>query len=228
MSEQVSSKPGQPGSVNPGSVNPQLARKNRRLLLILLATFVIPFVIGDFAYKQGWYKGGQTNKGQLIQPPVAFAGFKAVDASGKTLDASFAKGKWWLLYVVPADCDTACRNRLFQMRQVPRALGKEAERVRQVLVTTSPLSAETEALIAHEFPEFVRLQAQAAAIDAALAPAPGNAGGKASQAGQLYLMDPMGWLMLDYAPEPDEKASVIKAEDILKDLQKLLKNSRIG
>jgi cytochrome oxidase Cu insertion factor (SCO1/SenC/PrrC family) len=207
-----------------GTVNPEVARKNRRLLLILLATFVIPFVIGDFAYKQGWYKGGQTNKGQLIQPPVAFAGFKAVDASGKTLDASFAKGKWWLLYVVPADCGIACRNRLFQMRQVPRALGKEAERVRQLLVTTSPLSAETEALIAREFPEFVRIQAQATSVDAALA----SAASAASQAGQLYLMDPMGWLMLDYAPEPDEKASVIKAEDILKDLQKLLKNSRIG
>lgn len=226
MSEQqpVNPDPVNPAPAGKGPVNPELARKNRRLLLILLATFIIPFVIGDFAYKQGWYKGGQTNKGNLIQPPAAFAEFRANDLKGQPVATTFAKGNWWLLYVLPADCQAACRNRLFQMRQVPRALGKEGDRVRQVLVTTSPLSAETEALITREFPEFVRLEAAVANVDIALARAASNA----SQAGLLYLMDPMGWLMLSYAPEPDEKASVIKAEDILKDLQKLLKNSRIG
>jgi hypothetical protein len=200
------------------------ARKNRRLLLILLASFVIPFVVGDLAYKHGWYQGGQTNMGRLIQPPVAFADFRAHDLAGKALDAAFTGHKWWLLYVVPADCAAACRNRFFQMRQVPLALGKDGERVRQVIVTTAPLPADIEALLAKEFPGFVHISAEAAHVDAALA----RAASAASQAGQLYVMDPMGWMMLAYAPEADEKASVVKAEDILKDLQKLLKGSRIG
>lgn len=214
MSEQLPGNGPRPGQ----------ARKNKLLLLLLLASFVIPFVVGDLAYKQGWYKGGQTNKGQLLQPPVAFIGLQPTDATGKSVDASFAKSGWWLSYVLPADCTAACRNRLFQMRQIPRALGKEGGRVRQVLVTTGPLSAETTALLAAEFPEFIRLQAPAGAVDKALVAAAANA----SQAGLLYIMDPMGWIMLAYPPEADEKTSVIKAEDTLDDLRKLLKNSRIG
>lgn len=204
--------------------SPELARKNRRLLLILLASFIIPFVIGDLAYRHGWYQGGQTNKGRLITPPAAFAALGASDAGGKVLDAGFADRHWWLLYVMPADCDGTCRNRLFQMRQVGRALGKESERLRQVLVLTGPLTPATEALLRQEFPGFVRVQASPARVDAALAAATPAA----SRAGELYVMDPLGWMMLAYAPEADEKRSIEKAEDILKDLVKLLKASRIG
>lgn len=205
-------------------VAPSQLKKNRLMLLLLLATFVVPFVVGDLAYKLGWYQGGKTNHGQLIDPPVAFADFKARTAEGPVDAAVFAKKGWWLLYVVPAECDTACRNRLFQMRQVRKALGKEGDRVQPLLVLTGPLGASTEALLGQEFSEFVRLEASASQVTAALARLLPDA----ANAGHLYIMDPMGWLMLTYAPEPDEKASVIKAEDIYNDLRKLLKASRIG
>lgn len=199
-------------------------RKNRLLLLLLLASFVIPFVVGDLAYRFGWYQGGQTNHGRLIDPPAAFADFQARDRDGKLQDAGFAGKEWWLVYVLPADCGQPCRNRLFQMRQVRVALGKEAERVRQVLIQTVPVSAETEALIAAEFPGFARMQADSQQVDQALA----RTGANAAEAGRLYIMDPMGWLMMAYEPEADEAASVVKAEDVLNDLKKLLKASRIG
>lgn len=210
--------------LTPTAVPPAQLRKNRRLLLILLASFVVPFLIGDLAYRLGWYQGGQTNKGRLIDPPVAFASLAARDMAGRPLDATFAGESWWLLYVMPAECDAACRNRLFQMRQVDKALGKESERLRQVLVLTGPVAPETEALLQKEFAGFVRIQGEAAGLDksfAAVVPA-------ASRAGQLYVMDPMGWIMLSYAPEADEKTSVEKAEDVLQDIRKLLKASRIG
>lgn len=205
-------------------VTPVQLKKNRWMLLLLLATFVVPFVAGDLAYKLGWYQGGQTNRGQLIDPPVAFGDFKARNAEGPIQSAAFAKEGWWLLYVLPAQCDAACHNRLFQMRQVRKALGKEADRVRPLLVVTTPLAAETDILLAQEFSEFVRLEASAQDVNAALVRLMPDA----ANAGQLYIMDPMGWLMLTYAPEADEKVSVIKAEDILNDLKKLLKASRIG
>lgn len=212
--------------MNDSSLPPSAAaaRKSRLLLLLLLASFVVPFLIGDLAYRLGWYQGAQTNKGRLIEPPVAFADLRAADAGGKVLDASFSGKHWWLLYVVPADCESACRNRLFQMRQVGKALGKEAKRLQQVLVFTAPVPAELDALLRQEFSGFVRVSAPAPVVDAALA----KATAVASRDGLLYTMDPMGWIMLAYAPEADEKASVVKAEDILQDLRKLLKASRIG
>ena len=131
------------------------ALKNRILLILLLASFIVPFVIGDLAYKQGWYAGGKTNRGELMTPPVAFAALAVRDGKGTALGVEVTKGKWWLVYVMPAQCESACRNRLFQMRQTPVALGKEADRLRQVIVLTSPVTAATSAFIAREFPGFL-------------------------------------------------------------------------
>lgn len=208
----------------PTAVSPSQLKKNRLLLLLILASFVLPFVVGDMAYKLGWYQGGQTNHGQLIDPPVAFADFQAHLADGSAAGRGFVRPNWWLVYVVPEHCDAACRNRLFQMRQVRKALGREAERVQPLLVVTSALSAETENLLEKEFPGIVRVQADAARVNRALE----RLMPEASSAGNLFIMDPMGWLMLTYGPEADEETSVIKAEDILNDLKKLLKASRIG
>ena len=205
-------------------VSPAQVKKNRLLLLLLLATFVVPFVAGDLAYKLGWYQGGKTNNGQLIDPPAAFAGFKARGQDGMAVTADFVKANWWLLYVMPAQCEQACRNRLFQMRQIRKALGKESERVKPLIVLTSVPAPETEALLGKEFADFARVEAAAGDIDQALA----NVLANGASAGNLFVMDPMGWLMLTYGPEVDEKTSVVKAEDVLNDLKKLLKASRIG
>ncbi|HET8731586.1 MAG TPA: SCO family protein [Moraxellaceae bacterium] len=211
-------------SAPPLIASPDVARKNRRLLLILAASFIVPFLVGDLAYHFGWYQGGQTNHGRLINPPLALTSLGLHDPAGKAIAAGFTERHWWLLYVMPTNCDTACRNRLYQMRQVRRALGKEGERVRQVLVVTAPLTSGTEALLQKEFADFVRVTGEAPALDVALKTVT-TAG---AAAGELYVMDPMGWIMLAYSPEQDEKRSVVKAEDVLKDLQKLLKASQIG
>lgn len=206
------------------AVSPSQLRKNRLLLLLILASFVLPFVAGDLAYKLGWYQGGKTNHGRLIDPPVAFAGFNATRLTGEPVTAEFVRANWWLLYVVPANCEAACRNRLFQMRQVRKALGRESERVRPLLVMTASLPAEIQSLLEQEFPDFVQIKADHESVNLAMAQVMADASGK----GNLYIMDPLGWIMLTYAPEADEKSSVIKAEDILNDLKKMLKVSRIG
>lgn len=110
------------------------------------------------------------------------------------------------------------------MRQVDAALGKEAGRVQQLLVQTAPLSAETEQLIAREFAQFARVHGQIDRIDQALK----RVGITAVSSGYLYIMDPMGWIMMRYQAESDEAKSVVEAEDILNDMKKLLKSSRIG
>ncbi|HEX4938801.1 MAG TPA: hypothetical protein VFX11_09010, partial [Candidatus Kapabacteria bacterium] len=75
-----------------------------------------------------------------------------------------------------------------------------------------------------EFPEVARVDADSSQVNSALARVTEGA----TEAGNLFIMDPMGWIMMSYLPEADEKESVIKAEDILNDLKKLLKASRIG
>lgn len=205
-------------------ITPELARKNRRLLILLLLSFVLPFVVGHFAYVHGWFKGGQTNKGELLAPPADFLKLGLRNDAGVALTPAFLDRKWWLVYVLPADCQQACRNSLYQMRQVRLASGREADRIKLLLVQPQVADAATEALLAKEFADMARVRGDAAALDAGLA----GAGAGASQAGRSYIMDPLGILMLSYPPEADEKTSVIKSDNMLDDLKKLLKASQIG
>jgi cytochrome oxidase Cu insertion factor (SCO1/SenC/PrrC family) len=206
-------------------VSPAQLRKNRIVLILLLLSFVLPFVLGHLAYFQGWYQGGKTtNKGLLLSPPALLGALQLHDSSGRTLDKVWLDRHWWLVYVLPPRCEAACRNSLFQMRQVRKATGQDSERVRLLLVQLQAPDAATDALLKTEFADMVRVSGQAAMTDQGLA----AAGPQSAAAGRVYIMDPLGAIMLAYAPEADEKASILKSQDILDDLKKLLKVSQIG
>lgn len=215
-----------PASVSAGSTpNPAQARRNRLVLALIFLSFVAPFVIGHVAYFQGWFKGtATTNKGDLIDPPVAFADLHLQAADGRPLTTAFLDQHWWLVYVLPPQCEAACRNSLFQMRQVRRAAGQYADRVKLLLVQPQAPDAGTEALLSQQFAEMQRVNAAAPVLDQALAPATAAA----SRAGRLYIMDAKGYIMLSYAPEADEKTSMVRAGDVLADLKQLLKDAEIG
>lgn len=210
-----------------GSTTPTSAQilRSRLTLLFIVAFCIAPFTLGDLAYKHGWFQGvPKTNKGELLNPPVALADLHLQGADGKALTPAFLDRRWWLVYVLPARCDAACRNSLFQMRQVRRASGAEADRVKLVLVQPQAPDADTQALLDKEFPDMKRVSGVAADIDQALSAATAGAAG----AGRLYIMDPRGFIMLSYLPVADEKTSILKAQDVLDDLKKLLGNSQIG
>jgi cytochrome oxidase Cu insertion factor (SCO1/SenC/PrrC family) len=205
--------------------SPAQARRNRLVLLMILLSFVAPFVIGHVAYFQGWFKGtATTNKGDLIDPPVAFADLHLQGADGQPLSPAFLDQHWRLVYVLPPQCEAACRNSLFQMRQVRRAAGQYADRVKLLLVQPQAPDAGTVTLLNQQFAEMQRVNGAAPTLDQALAVATPAA----SRAGRLYIMDAKGYIMLSYAPEADEKTSMVKAGDVLADLKKLLKDAEIG
>ena len=51
---------------------------------------------------------------------------------------------------------------------------------------------------------------------------------KENQAGYIYLVDTMGAVFMYYPTYVDEQQSILKGRDLLKDLQKVLKLSKIG
>lgn len=213
------------GTSPANTLNPAQVRRNRWVLILLLLSFVLPFVVGHLAYFQGWFRGlPTTNKGQLLSPPAAFADLHLRGLDGRPLAQGFLDHHWWLVYVLPAECDAACHNRLYQMRQVRRAVGADADRLNLVVVQTQVPAAATATLLQSQFPDLLRAAGQAADINTALA----ASGAGAAGAGRLYVMDPLGYIMLSYAPQADEKASIVKAQDVLDDLMNLLKASQIG
>ncbi len=160
-----------------------------KLLLVALVC-AAPFVLGTAAYLLGWSTGVTSNYGELISPPRPVAGMDAL------------RGKWVLVAFDAAACDAYCERKLYFMRQVRRAQGKEMERVERLWVLTDAGKPRTELLAAIEG---TRLQG--------LTPFDGQA------REHIYLVDPLGNLMMRFPRDPDPSK-------MIKDLQRLVKYVR--
>jgi cytochrome oxidase Cu insertion factor (SCO1/SenC/PrrC family) len=172
---------------------------SRLKLLLIAGVCAAPLVFGTLAYVMRWGQGGTANYGELIVPePIAGAPLEAV------------RGKWVLVSFDRAACDEYCERKLYFMRQTRKAQGKDMERVERLWVLTDE-GAPRPALLAAI--EGTRVVPRA---DGTLERRfPGNV------ADHIYVVDPLGNLMMRFPRDPDPSK-------ILKDLQRLLKYSRIG
>ena len=154
-----------------------------------------PFVLGWLAYEHRWFAGQAGNYGELLQPrPIA----------GPLVPL---KGKWVLLTIDAAACDAACEKKLYIVRQVRKAQGKDAERIERLWLLTGAAKPRAELVAALE-------GSHLAAVDAAtLSIFPGTR--------DIYLVDPLGNLMMRFPADADPSK-------MIKDLQRLLKYSSFG
>ncbi|HYN13384.1 MAG TPA: cytochrome C oxidase subunit I [Burkholderiales bacterium] len=161
--------------------------------LVLVASIcVAPLILGTLAWLYGWSPGSAGNYGELIAPRTL---------SGPPFDA--LRGKWVLVSFDAAACDAYCEKKLYFMRQVRRAQGKDIARVERLWLIAGTGAPRPELLAAIEGTRIVP------SADAAFSP------------DHIYLVDPLGNLMLRFPRDPDPSK-------MLKDLQRLLKYSRIG
>ena len=166
-----------------------------KLGLIFLAC-ASPFLLAWLAYKMDWTGGHQAgNYGELI-PPRPLAGPLAP-----------LKGKWVLVTADPAACDAACEKKLYIVRQSRRAQGKEQGRIERLWLVLDDAKPRAELLSAIEGTHVVRDPGLAKTL-------PGGGDG-------IYLVDPLGNLMMRFPADADPAK-------LLKDVQRLLKYSRIG
>ncbi len=201
---------------------------NRKTILIAAAVFVIPFLAALLLHKTGLYKSvGTTNRGELIVPPVAFETLELTNQDQQQIAADSLKKKWWMVYVMPENCDQSCDNSLYQIRQIHAALGPEQNRVSTMLITTHPLNDKYQALVDEEFSEFTVAYAESDDL-ADWFTTTDNKPLQTRQSGYIYLVDTMGAVFMYYPTYVDEQESILKGRDMLKDLKKVLKLSKIG
>ena len=157
----------------------------RKIVLIALVC-AAPVVLGTAAYLFRWSSGETSNYGELLPPrPVS----------------NVERGKWWLVIFDAAACDAYCERKLYTIRQLRRAMGKEMDRVERLWVITDGAKPRAEILPGIEG---TRL--------AAFSPAefPGQA------RDHIYLVDPQGNLMMRFPRDPEPSK-------MIKDLERLLK-----
>jgi hypothetical protein len=171
----------------------------RNKLLLIGAVCIAPVLAGWILYLSRWTPRDTGNYGELIAPRPL---------SGPALDA--LRGKWVLVAFDAAACAADCEKKLYFMRQVRKAQGKESGRVERLWVLTDAAAPRAELRAAIEGTQILRLESFAAAGEF-----PGN------PTRHIYLIDPLGNLMMRFPPEPDPSG-------VIKDLQRLLKYSRFG
>jgi cytochrome oxidase Cu insertion factor (SCO1/SenC/PrrC family) len=198
-------------------------RRQRRLLIGLALMFFGPLGISFYLYygHGGWHPGGRVNAGDLIEPPRPLPSLSLpLQRSGET-DADFLKRKWTFLFVQQGPCAERCRTSLYQTRQVRLALDRDMDRVQRVFIADGDccdfqfLHEQHPDLIA------VRMSPAAAPLLALLPRRGADASGGDPNAQRVYLIDPLGNLMMSYAPDA-------KPKGMLEDMKRLLRLSQIG
>jgi hypothetical protein len=182
-------------------------KRSRRTLWILLAVCAAPIVASYTAFLF-WRPASHVNYGELLEPRLL------PDRALATLDApalrfSGLRGEWVLLAAGASSCDARCRRNLVYMRQVRLAQGRESERIERVWLLTDG-GAPDAALVA-EHPG-LRIVRDAGTLAGTL-PAPRDA------ADHVYVVDPLGHLMMRFPADPDPQR-------MLKDLSRLLRHSK--
>jgi cytochrome oxidase Cu insertion factor (SCO1/SenC/PrrC family) len=139
---------------------------------------------------------------------------------GTRTPADFLQGKWTIAYLGDGACDERCRQALYLSRQSWISLNKDMDRVQRVFLATGP-RVDTQFVAAEHVDLLVAIVGEDADSKALLARFPVLDGIAPTAAGRLYLIDPLGNLMLSYSAAAPDKA-------LLADLKKLLRLSHIG
>jgi cytochrome oxidase Cu insertion factor (SCO1/SenC/PrrC family) len=202
--------------------DPMAVRRGRRQFLLLAALFFVPLALAFWLYygPGDWRPGAAgTNKGDLIDPARPLPQADLPIAGGSPVRGEFMRGKWSLLYVGDGQCDERCRKALYLTRQTRIALNKDADRVERVFLATGDCCDNE--FLENEHPDLVVAIAASPQAAALLAEFPTYDDGPVESAGRIYVVDPLGNLLLSYSATAPDKA-------LLTDLKKLLRLSHIG
>ena len=196
-------------------MNTPFGRRSRAQVWILLAVFFVPLALAFLLYYgSGWRPPGSTNHGELISPPRPLPSVTLPTPGGAPLAPETWHGKWTLLYVGDGRCDGRCRAALVLMRQTRLALNADMTRVQRIFLATG--NCCDRAYLDAEHPDLAIALADNDAGAQLLAAFPDTADNF------IYVIDPLGNLMMRHVPEPPP------AKGLLEDLRRLLKLSHIG
>ena len=176
----------------------------------LTLAFIAPLLLAMAFFQWTIHFGvaGTANYGTLITP------IRPVQINHK--QRNILAGKWSYVYLADS-CDERCAQWLKHAETVRILTNEEMRRVQTILVSTNPLSP-------HLLPDNITTPKimQIVVDKRGLKKHQAAFGTDASQAGQLFLVDPKGDAMMLYTDQSNDP------KWMLKDMKRLLKYSRLG
>ncbi len=199
--------------------NPIAAKKrNPYTVWFVVLSFIAPVAL---AYIMFFFVDVQSfvNHGEILNPIIHINSFELKDENDEIIPEQELTYKWRLISFVGKDCDQQCEARLFDTRQIHTSLGKDQHRLIRMFVHLEPAGKSLSTLIAETHPNATQVNGDAAVIINALGD---NIRENVSITNnEIYIMDPMGNVMMRFTQDQPNK-------EFLYDLKKLLKASQIG
>jgi len=184
--------------------------QSRKTLWLIAAVCLAPFVASFGAYYL-YQPEGRINYGDLLEGKrLPEASLKLTD--GQPFSTAQLAGKWLFVTVDDAACNAYCEKKLWQIRQVRKTQGKYPERIERVWLVTG--GGKPAHRLGEEYEGTWMVDAASSALLAALPYA-------GARTDHIYLVDPLGNIVLRYPRDADPSR-------MRKDLERLLKISRIG
>ena len=181
---------------------------------MIAAVFIGPLLVASLIYSGnvGWQPIGRTNNGRLLTPIVNLDEAGDADLLSGLTDGETDK-QWLLIYVDSAECRESCREALYRMRQSRLMLGKIMNRLKRVFLHGA--SAPDTVFLDQQHRGLITINHNGIG-DFLLKRRPQDL-----PVGGLYLVDPLGNLVMYFDAELDPR-------DMVSDIKHLLKLSRIG
>jgi cytochrome oxidase Cu insertion factor (SCO1/SenC/PrrC family) len=186
-------------------------RNINRFKLLGIGVLALLPVVGSYVLYWFWAPEDHTNYGTLIearplpQTPLTLIG-------GKPFDAEQLRGRWVLVVIDSGSCGPDCEKKLWMIRQVRQAQGEELRRVERLWLIDD--SQTPDARLQHDYAGTWIVDAVTQPILQAFHP-------HEAHRNHIYLVDPLGNIMMRFPRNPDPKG-------MIGDLRRLLKYSRIG
>lgn len=191
------------------------------MLLVFLCSLA-PIVAAFVVYMNPqWWPADSSNYGTLVTPqrPMPAANeLKLTTLDGKPFDLQSLKGKWLLVAADGAACPESCARKLYIARNSHASQGKNVDRLSRVWFITDDAPVPEKVLEAYKGTIMLRVNPDQLARYLL---ARDTAAGQPGLQDPIWVIDPLGNLMMQYPAEAD-------GVKVRKDISKLVYNSRIG
>ncbi len=158
---------------------------------------------------------GRTNYGALIEPQRSALNLPLTRLDGKPLAVASLQKRFTLAVVHPSDCNQACQNQLFTIRQLRLMTGPDQERVERLWIRPDA-NVPTEATL-NQYPGMQVASANASDL-ASLFPTDNT--GATTMSDHIFIIDIFGNVMMRFPKDADPSK-------MKKDLARLLKASGV-
>lgn len=199
----------------------QIRKQNQRTIILLVVAFLLPVVSAYIVFKNMDHGIQTRNNGALVVPARPLDKIKLTTADHSAFTIEQLRGNWHLVYIGQGPCDQPCLDSLSKMHQTRLAQGKDMSRVRLLYIAADMPPAGVAEKLGKDYAHLSVITGDKAAMDDVVKLFQ-TEGTPAVMAGhRIYMIDPLGNLMMQYSRE-------VRLIGVIKDLEHLLKISQIG